>query len=331
MTQWRGQERAIASLADALSQDRMHHAWLLGGPKGVGKAGIARAFAKILLGATNRGQAGDLMPDADHQVSKLVDAGTHPDLNIIERLAKDARKDDEDAAGNLARSISVAQIRGLSRFLHLAPSMADRRIIIVDSADDMDRNAANALLKNLEEPPRATIFFLISHAPGRLLPTIRSRCRFLPFQPLEEADMTAILTDLAQDMAMAERAALVAAAEGSPGRALSMCAHDMAAIEAALDRIATTGDPDQNDTMSLARSMTGKAAQQRFEAFVDFVPHFIARRARAGRCAPGAAASAWRNAIDAGGGAVALSLDPLSTVFSLCAVVARLEHDRQAA
>ncbi|MET0360656.1 MAG: DNA polymerase III subunit delta', partial [Sphingobium sp.] len=247
MTIWRGHDRPVAELVGALGGERLHHAWLLAGPAGIGKAGVAVDFAKRLLGAApaDDGEGagtmmfasaptpGGLSMPADDSVARLVDAGTHPDLIRIHRLHRDAKKGESPT---LARNITVDQVRGLSRFLHLAPSMAGRRVILIDAAEDMERGAANALLKNLEEPPKNTIFLLISHTPGRLLPTIRSRCRTLHFQRLADPDMAIVLETLLPAMPEGARHALIRGAEGSPGRALAMGDLDLAGLETVLDR-----------------------------------------------------------------------------------------------
>ncbi|MET0240267.1 MAG: DNA polymerase III subunit delta' [Sphingobium sp.] len=322
MSNWLGQDRAIADMLAALDAERLHHAWLLGGPAGVGKAGIAMDFARRLLGARGDG----LAIAADDPVARLVDAGTHPDLVRIERLQRDAKKGE---APTLARNITVDQIRGLSRFLHLAPSMAARRVIVIDAAEDMERGAANALLKNLEEPPNNTVFLLISHVPGRLLPTIRSRCRYLHFQPLGDDEMAEILAGVVADMPEAQRRALMLGAEGAPGRALAMRDLDLAQFETVLERIASTGDPTNRERIALARALAPKAAQARYEAFIDYVPHYIARRLRSDRSAAGAGrAEAWTDAIRTGQGAITLSLDPAATIFALCGSVARLAEQK---
>lgn len=325
MTVWRGQDRAITDFLGAIEADRMHHAWLLGGPMGLGKGGIARDLAKVLLGAGPGVEGGGRPPvlTAEAPVARLVDAGTHPDLVVLERLVKERKKGEEPS---LARNITVDQIRGLSQFLHLAPSMATRRVVLIDTADELERGAANALLKNLEEPPRGTVFLLVSHAPGRLLPTIRSRCRFLGFQPLSDADMDAALVEAAPELDTAARQALIRSAGGSPGRALAMRDLDMPSLETALIRIAETGDPFNKERIALARALSPRAAQARYEAFLDYVPHFIARlvRARPGSSADGGA-DAWAEAVTLGRGAIApLQLDPAATIFALCGAVARL-------
>lgn len=329
MTIWRGQDRAIADLLGTIDAERLHHAWLLGGAMGLGKGGLAREFAKLLLGAGKGGSTGGKMPELpiDDPVVRLVDAGTHPDLVVLERLVREKKKGEE---GSLARNITVDQIRGLSHFLHLAPSMARRRVVIIDTADELERGAANALLKNLEEPPRDTIFLLVSHAPGRLLPTIRSRCRFLNFRALSDEDMDAVLASAAPELSAQARQVLIRGAEGSPGRALAMRHLDMPALVEALTRIAETGDPLNKDRIALARALSPKASQPRYEAFIDYVPHFIVQRLRAQRDAATAIGTdAWAEAVALGRGAIApLQLDPAATVFALCGTVARLAAER---
>jgi DNA polymerase-3 subunit delta' len=203
--------------------------------------------------------------------------------------------------------------------------MAERRVILIDAAEDMERGAANALLKNLEEPPRNTVFLLISHAPGRLLPTIRSRCRFLPFSPLNAEQIHNVLSEVAADLPPADRLALIRNAHGAPGRALAMRALNIAALDTALGRIAQTGDPTQKERIALTRALAPKSAQARYEAFLEFVPHYIARRMRDRRSiAETDGIEAWTEAVALAQGAMTLSLDPSATIFALCGSVARL-------
>ena len=167
-----GHATPTAAFLDARASGRMHHAWLLTGPQGVGKGSFARGAALRLL-ADAAGPAIDLPgieTPPDHRIVKLWEAGSHPDVMLLERLYRDKTKD-------FARSISVDQVRGLSRLFATSPSFSPVRIVIVDAADDMERSGANALLKLLEEPPADALFLLVSHAPARLLPTIRSRWR----------------------------------------------------------------------------------------------------------------------------------------------------------
>ena len=195
----------------------MHHAWLLTGPQGVGKGSFARAAALRLL-ADAAGPPVDgvgLDVPAEHRIARLWEAGSHPDVMLLERLYRDKTKD-------YARSITVDQVRGLSRLFATAPSFSPWRVVIVDAADDMERSGANALLKLLEEPPANSLFLLVSHAPARLLPTIRSRCRVLRFGALAESDMAAALRQAVPEAGDREIEDLVAIGEGSPGRARSL-------------------------------------------------------------------------------------------------------------
>src|SRR6185295_2955189 len=191
---------------------KLHHAWLLAGPKGVGKASFAHAAARRVL-AEAAGPEFDL-PDIEtedhHPIVKLVEAGSHPDMRRLERLV-------HEKTGNLARNITVAQIRELGAFLSLSGALSPWRVVVIDTVDELEASGANALLKMLEEPPANTLFFLVSHAPGRLLPTIRSRCRRLEFQALEDDAMASILESRA-DVSGTERYKIIAMSFGSAGR-----------------------------------------------------------------------------------------------------------------
>lgn len=313
MTSPRGNRAARAAFAAAANGGYLHHAWLLAGPEGVGKAGFAREAAIDLLARA----AGDR---DDSRTRALIDAGSHPDFRVLERLPRDAKPD-----SGLARSITIAQVRALQPLFATTPSLGPRRVVLIDAVDDLERAGANALLKNLEEPPAGTLFFLVSHAPGRLLPTIRSRCRLLRFEPLDAADMRAALGDALPEASPSEIDALVRAGAGSPGRALRFAGLDLDKIDTALAAIAKTGDPDNGERVKLMRALSLKAAQPRYEAFLDRVPTFLAEQA------PYRHGEALRTALDAydearsiAASARALSLDAGGTVFELAGVVARL-------
>ena len=163
---------AEAAFLDAWERGRLHHAWLLCGVEGVGKATFAYRAARRLLGAAADPGRGPLGARRDDPVSRLISAQAHPDLLVLERLVE---------GGKTKKSISVDQSRELPEFFSKSPSQAQHRVAIIDAADDLNVNAANALLKVLEEPPERGVLFLVTHAPGRLLATIRSRCRRLSF------------------------------------------------------------------------------------------------------------------------------------------------------
>lgn len=224
-----GHEAAEATLLDAWRSDRFPHAWLLTGPLGIGKATLAFRFARYMLAGGDReatasgGLFGDDLPDPapdltvneDHPVFRRVASEGHADLTTVQRsINPDTKK--------LRRDIVVADVRAVGRSLQFTPGEAGWRIVIVDSADEMNPSAANAILKMLEEPPARTVFFLLSHAPGRLLPTIRSRCRRLRLDPLGRDAMAELLTRYRPGLNDNDRAVLVALGEGSIGAALRL-------------------------------------------------------------------------------------------------------------
>lgn len=319
MTPVYGHDAARHAILDAATSGRLHHAWILSGPQGIGKASLARELALILLASEE--DVGRVAPS--HAAAHLFAAGTHPDYAELARLEKDN--------GDLARNISVDQVRGLGRLLGTAPSLSRRRVILIDAADDMERGAANALLKSLEEPPRDVVFLLISHAPSRLLPTIRSRCRMLRLTPLGSADMGAALRGADPMMAEAEIAELVRIGAGSPGRALALSGLGVSDMLSALERIVQDGDPLNTERLALAKSLSGKTARPRFEAFLEQVPAFIADRTRHMDSAQlDAAIRHWEQARDLAAQAIPLSLDPAATIFALCGHVAALAEEREA-
>ncbi len=298
----------------------MHHAWLLTGSKGIGKGSFARAAAlRLLAESSQRGTTGEgLSVDDDHPTAHLFRAGSHPDFILLERLIKEKSEE-------RARSISVDQVRSLAGRFATTPSQSSRRIVVIDAVDDLERSAANALLKNLEEPPADTIFLLVSHAAGRLLPTIRSRCTNLRFSELDDAAMTSVLRENLPESAADELASLVRVGEGAPGKALGFVGLDIVGIDAALTRIAETGDPSGALRTELARKLALKAAQRRYEAFLARVPAFIAEQARTTEGdARGHFIGQWEAARSLANSAVHLSLDAHSTVFALAGRVAAL-------
>ena len=328
MTPLHGHDSAIAAFRAALDSGRTHHAWLLAGPEGVGKALFAdKAALRVLAEGAGPPVAmpGLDVPD-EHPVAKLVAAGSHPDLMRLERLTK-------EGGTELARSINVDQVRGLQRLFATTTSLSPRRAVVIDAIDDLERNAANALLKNLEEPPPDTIFLLVSHSPERLLPTIRSRCRVLRLAPLADDAMTSALRAALPDADAAEIDTLVAVGEGAPGRAIAWRGLDIAALDREMDALVRAGDPSNARRAALASSLSLKAAQPRYEAFLARAPSRIAgaakERAGQGRAE---AIKLWERATSLAGSARRHSLDPGSVVFELAGMLAALATtDREAA
>lgn len=321
MTALIGHDAQVATMLAAAKSGRMHHGWIFAGPRGIGKAAFARALALRLLadaaGPVIDGSGLDV-PET-HPIRRLIDASAHPDYAELAPLEKD---------GVAARNISVDQVRGLHRLIHSAPSLSSRRIVVIDSADDLERGAANALLKTLEEPPADMLFLLVSHAPGRLLPTIRSRCRVLRFNPLNDGQMRLALQRADEGLSPAEIDALIRAGDGSPGQALRYAGLNLADMEQTLAALAGKGDPDNRQRLALAKALAIKSARPRYEAFLERAPAFIAQAARSRQgAALGSALNHWEEARRLAGGAVILSLDPGAVVFELASHVVALSAD----
>lgn len=214
-----GQQAAEQRLLSALQSGRLPHAWLLSGKAGIGKATLAYRVARFLLARPDgqSGLMGDMSLDREDAVFRQVAAGAHPDLQVLERGVN-------EKTGKPRGEIVVEEVRRRAERLRRTASGGGWRILIVDSADEMNRSAANALLKLLEEPPPRALLLLISHAPGRLLPTIRSRCCMLGLPPLQPEVLDGLLADYLPDVALEDRQLLAVLAEGSIGQALDLAA-----------------------------------------------------------------------------------------------------------
>ncbi len=313
-----GQDRAAEKFASAWASRKLHHAWLLAGPKGVGKATFAHEAARRVL-AEAAGPAFDLpaLETADdHPIVKLVDAGSHPEMRQLVRLVN-------EKTGNLNRNIKVDQVRELIEFLGLTAALSPWRVVIIDTVDELEGSGANALLKMLEEPPPNTLFFLVSNAAGRLLPTIRSRCRRLDFHELDDGAMTSILEEQAPQLGAAERQRTIAMSFGSAGRALAFAGLELGKLEDAALAILRQGDPTNARRSQLASEFGRKAAADRYAAFLELAPSLIAREARQlDGAAQERAVEAYARARELATLAPRLTLDPSATVFQLGGILA---------
>ncbi len=219
-----GHEAAEREFDAARAGGRLHHAWLITGPEGVGKATLTFRFARRLL--ATRGDAND----PANPVFRRVAQKTHADLLTVEREFDDKKK-------RQRTEIVVDDARDIAGFLRLTPAEGGWRVVVVDGAEHLNRNAANALLKVLEEPPQRAVLLLSCAAPGRLLATIRSRCRLLPLRPLGDADMSRALALVLPEEGEGARAGLAAISGGSPGRAALLAAEGGIAIAALVDEV----------------------------------------------------------------------------------------------
>lgn len=264
MTDWPNHSEAWRQWRDALDGERMHHGWLLAGKAGFGKRDFALAAARELV--TEPG-----VPQP---------AGEHPDILVLTYGPKDDKAEKAQADGKpfeRARSIRIKQIRAMQRRLITRPTLGSRRAIIIDPADDMEKAAANALLKSLEEPPVGTFFLLVTHRPARLLPTIRSRCRTLRFPALADSQ----LADMLGDAGLPPDPAAIAAAEGSFGAALRFAAQDLAPVARVISALISGGDDGFTGRGELARLIGPRADRERIQAVLDLAQSLVARAARA--------------------------------------------------
>jgi len=276
-----GQDAAEAALLDAHAGGRMHHAWLLTGPRGVGKATLAWRFARFLLATPmdDGGMFAAAPPDTldvapDHPVARRMLALSEPGLFLLRRPWDDKLKRHKT-------DLTVDEVRGLKSFFQMSAGGNGRRIVIVDSADDMNRNAANALLKELEEPPKNAILILISHQPAGLLPTIRSRCRTLRLGLLGPDDLTRALQQAG--VATGGGADMAELAGGSVGEAVRLATLDGPKLYADLVTL-FTGLPrmDRPRALALSDACAGKDGAARFDLTLALLDRLLSRLALTG-------------------------------------------------
>ena len=266
-----GHAAAEATVLEAISAGRMHHAWLITGPEGVGKATLAYRFARRLL--AGRPTEPSLALDPANPVFRRVAAGSHADMMTIEREYDPKRK-------RMRTQIAIDDVRKVNAFMSLTPAEGGWRVVVVDGADEMNQNSANALLKVLEEPPPRAVLLLVCSSPGRLLPTIRSRCRRLRLGQLDDATMHTLMRQYLPNLTDDERGRLVTLAEGSPGRALMMAEDEGLAISTLVDNLLANMDflplsKGYEIADQLGRSETG------FSTFMDLLRAGVSSAVRA--------------------------------------------------
>lgn len=275
-TDWHGDPAVERLLVEAYRGGRMHHAWMIGGPRGIGKATLAYRFARFALTYPDPARAPDVdtlaVPETSTAAAKIA-ARSHPNILTLSRPWDEQGK-------RFKASLTIDEIRRTIPFFGSTAGEAGWRIAIVDSADDMNANAANALLKILEEPPKRSLFLVISHAPGRLLPTIRSRCRRLDLPALTVPAIEAALrqnSDVGADVLhfAAE------AGQGSLRRAIGFLDEDAAAMGRAFSRVvARFPQFDGPSAHALGDLVAQRGADEAFANFVDLVFAWLNRRAR---------------------------------------------------
>jgi len=302
-------ERAFQT---AWESGRLHHAWLISGPKGIGKATLAWRMARRVLGAAPDTEYGILGSSPRDPASQLLEAGANPDLLMLRRPWDDKRK-------RWRAEITVDEARKAPSFFEKSAGAGGWRVCIVDSADDMNRNAANALLKTLEEPPKRGILILISHSPGRLPATIRSRCRKLVLRAPEPTAVCRWLSERNGVPSEASLDQLVDYAGASPGRALALAIGDGASLIQDVDALVKRGKSlSDQDARRIADRVTGKGREDQLAVFYEALAR--AYQAQALQCAtdgrdPKGWIKAWADIAKLVRDAEALYLDPKQTVL----------------
>jgi len=280
-----GHGAAETALFEAYNSGRLPHAWILSGPRGIGKATLAYRFARFLLAEPRKGEGSGLFAAAAppkslalapaHPVFRRVASGGHADLLTLERrLDEDGRR--------LKTEIAVEEARALVDFLHLTPAEGGWRVAVIDAAEEMSRSAANAVLKIVEEPPARALVLLVSHAPGRLLATLRSRCRRLALKPLDEKALAQVLAERLPKLGTEEGELLLKLADGSAGRALALAEEgglalfrEMLALLAGLPRL------DSVALHRLADRTTGREGESAYRTLSELLLWWLARLVRA--------------------------------------------------
>ena len=271
-----GHDSALAAFTGAKALGRLHHGWLITGPRGTGKATLAWAMARWLIADAD---SPDLTVPPDHPVARRLRALSEPRLHLVRRGA-------DEKTGRLRAEITVDDIRRLLSFFHLSAAEGGRRVAIIDAADDMNPAAANAVLKMLEEPPRDALLLLVAHQPARLLPTIRSRCRELRLAPLSPEHMAEALSPL--DVP-GDPTRLAALAGGSVGEALRLAGQN--GLDRYADLVALFGTLPRMDrarAAAVADAAGGRpgAEGDPFDLTMTLLDRFLSRAARAGLMGP---------------------------------------------
>ncbi len=277
-----GHKRAETEMLSAYRDGRLAHAWLIGGREGIGKATLAWRFARFVLAnpdptAKTVREARDLYVEPSHSAARLLAGLAHPDFALIRREWQGATK-------RLASEISVEAVRQGLQVFQLSAAFGGWRVAIVDSAEDLNRNSANALLKMVEEPPQRSLILIVSHRSGQVLPTIRSRCRRLRLEPLSEAEIVRAVIGLGPPWRETSREAVALAAKranGSVREALIRLAPELEGVGALIDSIvAGLPRPDPRAVARLADAVGGRAGDETYLAFHRELYDWLAAYAR---------------------------------------------------
>lgn len=270
-----GHADAEETLLSAWNQGRFAHAWLLAGPRGIGKATLAYRLARFVLagGGSNNlfGEPDSLTIPEEDPVFRRIASNAHADFKVVEREYDTKRE-------RLRDEIVVGDVRELVTFFSMTAAEGDWRVAIVDSADEMNRNAANALLKTLEEPPTHGLLILVAHAPGRVPATLRSRCRRLLLRPLAPELVSRIVAQQRPDIPEDKREALGRLADGSPGRALALAdAGGLALYEELVGLMSSLPAVDMLSVHKLGDRLNRRGEGDTFRLIATLLPRWLER------------------------------------------------------
>ena len=329
-----GHDAAAAALAEAWRSGRLAHAWMFAGPPGIGKATLAWQFVRFVAAGGEAAGEGPLATDLQHRAVRQIVAGAHPDCRLVRR-SHGARP-----PHRLRTEISVEDVRAVGQFMRHTAAMGGWRTVIVDAADAMNINAQNALLKLLEEPPPRTLLLLVCHAPSRLLPTVRSRCRTLDLRPLMEDQVATIIAQQQPDLADADRQLLARLADGAPGWALDLVeAGGLELYRNLIELLESLPALDAVQLHKTADRFAGAAGEAAYRTFISLLQWWLGRAIRVtaspardavGEVVPGEAAltarltdrglepwlQAWEKVAALTSRADAVNLDPKQVVLN---------------
>ena len=315
-----GHDAAMEKLTGSYRSGRLHHAWLLSGPRGIGKASFAFNFAKYVFSHPDPATAAELydpesIPETIH---RQVAQGGHPELLHLTRPWDEKGK-------RFKTQLSVEEVRRTLSFYGMTAGAGGWRITIVDAADDMNASAANALLKILEEPPKRSLFFVITHAAGGLLPTIRSRCQLLPMHPLAPEDVSTVLDGMDVQASDNDRQRAAVLSEGSVRRAIQLMRGEVlaeyASFESLMKANAKGDGTDWVAAHKIAESVSRRGQEDAYLLFIDLVTGWIGQQVRANAQSSPEALAGWAEVWDKASRSVALAdafnLDKKQVILSL--------------
>jgi DNA polymerase-3 subunit delta' len=328
-----GHRPAEQEMLSAYRDGRLAHAWLIGGREGVGKATLAWRLARFVLANPDPAakavrEARDLHVEPGHPAARLLAQAAHPDFALI-------RREWQPAAKKLASEIAVEGVRAGLQVFRLSAAFGGWRVAIVDCAEDLNRSSANALLKIVEEPPQRSLILIVSHRPGQVIATIRSRCRRLRLDPLSENEVIEAIVGLGAPWSEIDRATVAAAAKranGSIRDALTRLAPEQQGVGALIDSVlAGLPRPDPRAVAKLADAIGGRPANEAYRAFHRELYDWLAAYAR-GFAPPSfeveTIGALWDRIRAAERETEALNLDRRLHVLALFAEIAATAHRR---